>query len=111
MCAVALVGFGTVALAADTKNPTVIKFDAKEVDGKKVWLPKESKATAGESLTIEVHNSLTAPHGFNIDGYVKEQTIGANETKTFTFTPKSKGPLKISCQLHPAHVPAQINVE
>jgi hypothetical protein len=60
---------------------------------------------------VEVHNSLTAPHGFKIEGYVKDQTIGAGETKSFTFTPKESGSLKVTCHLHPAHVGAEIKVQ
>lgn len=93
------------------KPLTIIKFDAKEVNGAKVWLPKDSTAKAGEPVTLEVHNSLTAPHGFKIDGYVPETTVGAGETKSFTFTPKSKGVLKVTCHLHPAHVGAEIKVQ
>ena len=97
--------------AATLKQNTVIKFEAKEVNGAKVWLPKESTVKAGESVTLEVHNSLTAPHGFKIDGYVPETDIGAGQTKIFTITPKAKGVLKVTCHLHPAHVGAEIKVQ
>lgn len=90
---------------------TVIKFDDKEVKGAKVWLPKESTAKVGEPVTLEVHNSLEAPHGFKIEGYVPETAVGAGETKTFTITPKEKGVLKVTCHLHPAHVGAEIKVQ
>jgi FtsP/CotA-like multicopper oxidase with cupredoxin domain len=97
--------------APTIKAATIIKFDAKEVNGAKVWLPKESTAKAGEAVTLEIHNSLEAPHGFKIEGYVPETTIGAGETKSFTFTPKAKGVLKVMCHLHPAHVGAEIKVQ
>lgn len=93
------------------KAVSVIKFDAKELNGAKVWLPKNSTAKVGEPVTLEVHNSLPAPHGFKIEGYVPETAIGAGETKSFTFTPKNKGVLKVTCHLHPAHVGAEINVQ
>lgn len=93
------------------KAVTVIKFDAKELNGAKVWLPKSSTAKVGEPVTLEVHNSLEAPHGFKIEGYVPETAIGAGETKSFTFTPKSKGVLNVKCHLHPAHIGAEINVQ
>jgi plastocyanin len=93
------------------KKAEVIKFEAKEVNGAKVWLPKEWTAKAGKPLTVEAHNSLTAPHGFKIEGYVQDQTIGAGETKSFTFTPKKSGTLKVTCHLHPAHVGAEIKVQ
>lgn len=97
--------------AAVIKAATVIKFDAKEVKGAKVWLPAESTAKVGEPVTLEVHNSLEAPHGFKIEGYVPETAVGAGETKTFTFTPKEKGVLKVTCHLHPAHVGAEIKAQ
>lgn len=116
------------AFAADTKAPAkpavaakpagaptakaqVLKFEAKEENGKKIWLPLTSTAKVGEPVTLEIHNSLTAPHGFKIDGYVEPQVIGANETKTVTFTPAKKGALKVECHLHPPHVGATINVQ
>jgi len=117
ICAAVLMGFIAVmtdagtALASENKKAEVIKFEAKEVNGAKVWLPKEWTAKAGKPLTVEAHNSLTAPHGFKIEGYVKDQTIGAGETKSFTFTPKESGTLKVTCHLHPAHVGAEIKVQ
>jgi plastocyanin len=97
--------------APTIKAATIIKFDAKEVNGAKVWLPKDSTAKVGEPITLEVHNSLAAPHGFKIDGYIPATDIGAGETKSFTFTPKAKGVLKVMCHLHPAHVGAEIKVQ
>jgi len=102
----------TSVQATPTAKPAaIIKFDAKEVNGAKVWLPKDSTAKVGEPVTLEVHNSLAAPHGFKIDGYVPATDIGAGETKSFTFTPKAKGVLKVMCHLHPAHVGAEIKVQ
>jgi plastocyanin len=101
----------TTQAAPAIKAATIIKFDAKEINGAKVWLPKDSTTKAGEAVTLEVHNSLAAPHGFKIDGYVPATDIGAGETKSFTFTPKAKGVLKVMCHLHPAHVGAEIKVQ
>lgn len=101
----------TTQAAPAIKAATIIKFDAKELNGAKVWLPKDSTAKVGEPVTLEVHNSLEAPHGFKIEGYVPETAIGAGETKSFTFTPKQAGVLKVTCHLHPAHVGAEIKVQ
>lgn len=87
-----------------------VSFEAKLENGKKIWAPAETKVVAGQTLTIKVHNSLKEPHGFEIKGYLKPQTIGANETKTFTITPKETGEMTVSCHLHPAHVPAKMHV-
>lgn len=98
--------FSTLSLAANT-----IDFTAKMQDGKKIWAPAEVKVEPGKEITLKVSNTLPEPHGFEIAGHVKPQTIGAGETKTFKITPSTDGSLKVSCHLHPAHVPATIKVE
>ena len=118
-------GLGSAtSFAADAKAPAaksaaatpalkaqVLKFEGKEENGKKLWLPATSTVKVNEPVTVEIHNSMTAPHGFKIAGYVDPQVIGAGETKTVTFTPTKKGDLKVECQLHPAHVGATIKVQ
>lgn len=89
----------------------VIKLDVKEVDGKKIWSPAAATTKVNEPVTVEAHNSLAAPHGLKIEGFVPETVIGAGETKSFTFTPKKKGDLKVHCHLHPAHVDSVIKVQ
>lgn len=98
--------FSTLSLAAST-----IDFTAKLEGGKKIWAPAEVKVEPGKEITLKVSNTLPEPHGFEIAGHVKPQTIGAGETKTFKITPAADGSLKVSCHLHPAHVPATIKVE
>ncbi len=98
--------FGTLSLAA-----TTVDFTAKLEGGKKIWSPAEVKVEPGKEITLKVSNALPEPHGFEIAGHVKPQTIGAGETKTFKITPAADGNLKVSCHLHPAHVPAVIKVE
>jgi plastocyanin len=97
--------------ASEAKKAPVIRFEAKEVNGAKVWTPANATAKVGQLVTLEVTNTLSAPHGFKIDGYVADQTILPGKTQTFTITPKEKGTLKVYCQLHPAHVAANIKVE
>jgi hypothetical protein len=89
----------------------VIKLDVKEVDGKKIWSPAAATTKVNEPVTVEAHNSLSAPHGLKIEGFVPETVIGAGETKSFTFTPTKKGDLKVHCHLHPAHVDSVIKVQ
>ena len=108
----------TVATAGvEVKKPIkhivkeTVAFEARMESGKKIWAPAETKVEAGKQLEITAHNSLPEPHGFTIAGYIEPQTIGAGETKTFTLTPKKSGDLKVSCQLHPAHVPATLKVK
>ena len=103
--------FAADAKAPAAKSAAVMKFEGKEENGKKLWLPATSTVKVNEPVTVEIHNSMTAPHGFKIAGYVDPQVIGAGETKTVTFTPTKKGDLKVECQLHPAHVGATIKVQ
>lgn len=102
-----------IKTAAATPAPKahVLKFDAREEGGKKVWIPATAAVKVNEPVTLEIHNSLTAPHGFKIEGYVQPQVIGANETKIVTFTPTKAGDLNVECQLHPVHVGATIKVQ
>jgi hypothetical protein len=48
---------------AGVGNPAsnTITFEAKEIDGKKTWIPAISKVKAGSIVTLTVHNSLTGP--------------------------------------------------
>ena len=88
-----------------------LALEVKLEGGKKIWSPAETQVEAGKPLEITAHNSLGEPHGFTIPGYIEPQTIGAGETKTFTIIPKKSGDLKISCHLHPAHVPATLKIK
>ncbi len=94
-----------------TASSHTIKLDVKEVDGKKIWSPAAATTKVNQPVTVEAHNSLAAPHGIKIEGFVPETVIGAGETKTFTFTPTKKGDLKVHCHLHPAHVDSVIKVQ
>lgn len=100
------VACGPLALAA-----TTIDFTAKMDGGKKIWAPAEVKIEAGKEVTLKVSNTLPEPHGFEIAGHITPQVIGAGETKTYKIKPKADESLKVSCHLHPAHVPATIKVE
>ncbi len=97
---------------ANAKNlAQVVSFEAKLEGGKKIWAPAEIKIESGKTVELKVHNALPEPHGFTIAGYIEPQTIGAGETRTFTVTPKKSEDLKVSCHLHPAHVPATLKVK
>ena len=88
-----------------------LALEVKLEGGKKIWSPAETQVEAGKPLEITAHNSLGEPHGFTIPGYIAPQIIGAGVTKTFTITPKKSEDLKISCHLHPAHVPATLKIK
>ncbi|NBQ53286.1 MAG: hypothetical protein EBU49_06880 [Proteobacteria bacterium] len=94
-----------------TTDKTSLALDVKLEGGKKIWSPAEAKVEAGKPLEITAHNSLGEPHGLTIPGYIEPQTIGAGETKKFLITPKKSGDLKVSCHLHPAHVPATLKIQ
>ena len=96
---------------AKSSDKATLALDVKLEGGKKIWWPAETKVEAGKPLEITAHNSLGEPHGLTIPGYLEPQTIGAGETKKFTITPKNDGDLKVSCHLHPAHVPATLKIK
>lgn len=89
-----------------------ITLTNKIVDGKKTWLPADVKLKAGEKVELTLVNTLPDPHGFTAPGMAKDVVVNGNETKVVTFTaPKDKGPVKFSCQLHPAHVGGTFEVQ
>lgn len=94
-----------------SSDKATLALDVKLEGGKKIWWPAETKVEAGKPLEITAHNSLGEPHGLTIPGYLEPQTIGAGETKKFMITPKKGGEIKVSCHLHPAHVPATLKIK
>lgn len=89
-----------------------LTFTNKLVGGKKTWVPSEAKAKAGEKLEIVLVNKLPDPHGFNAPGLLKAPlVVQGNATATVMVDPPAAGTYKFNCQLHPAHVGGQIQVQ
>lgn len=107
---VTMAGPSTKTIQPATQKIQVIEFEARLEGGKKIWAPAELKIEPGKTVELKVHNALPEPHGFTIAGHVEPQTIGAGETKTFRISPEKSEDLKVSCHLHPAHVPATLKV-
>lgn len=111
----------TGAFAAEKSKPTAapavasevqkITFTNEMVDGKKTWIPADANVKAGSEVEITLINILAEPHGFTVPGLVENIVVGPNETKTVKASAKKAGHYKFSCQLHPAHVGGQINVQ
>ena len=80
-------------------------------DGKKTWLPTNIKTAQGETVTLELVNTLDAPHGFQIDDLKITKVVPANSSTTVTFKTETVGTMNYKCQLHPAHVGGKIIVE
>lgn len=98
---------GAVAATQIVEQVTVTN---KLIDGKKTWVPSEVKVHPGAKVELTLVNTLPDPHGFNAAGMADKVVVGANETKTVTFTAGKAGETKFNCQLHPAHVGGKIVV-
>jgi hypothetical protein len=87
-----------------------ITFENKLVDGKKTWLPKMTEVAAGKT-TVKIVNTLAEPHGFNMPGVANSLVIQGNETKVLKDVDLKAGKYSVSCQMHPAHVGADVVVK
>ncbi|MBV8983713.1 MAG: cupredoxin domain-containing protein [Acidimicrobiia bacterium] len=66
--------------------------------------------TQGDKIDLRVDNTTEKAHGFSIDAFNIHRVVEPNTAQTVSFTPKKTGEFKVYCQLHPAHVPANIIV-
>lgn len=108
--------FSVSAFGADAPKAAApvqkVTFTNKLIDGKKTWIPNDAKVPAGSTLEITLVNTLDDPHGFTAPGLTAEPVVvGGKETKTVTVQATNKGDFKFSCQMHPAHVGGQIEVQ
>jgi nitrosocyanin len=83
-----------------------------EADGVKFWLPSTIVVKKGD--TVKIHAVSKVPgansvHGLAIDAF-KIQDVIDTKGKDITFTADKAGVFDIRCQLHPAHVGAQLVV-
>ena len=67
-------------------------------------------ATEGDKVNIHLENATEKAHGFSIDAFNIHRVIQPHQPETVSFTPNKTGQFKVYCQLHPAHVPAQMIV-
>lgn len=66
--------------------------------------------TEGDKVNLRVDNTTAKAHGFSIDAFNIHRVVDAHQAQTVSFTPKKTGQYRVYCQLHPAHVPAQMIV-
>jgi len=67
-------------------------------------------ATEGDKVNIHLENATEKAHGFSIDAFNIHRVLQPHQPETVSFTPNKTGQFKVYCQLHPAHVPAQMIV-
>ena len=67
-------------------------------------------ATEGDKVDLRIDNDTDKDHGFSIDALNIHRVVKPHQPQTVSFTPKKTGEYRIYCQLHPAHVPAQLIV-
>jgi len=98
-------------LAACGNNKTEhFRVNATVVNGTPAFSVGTITVTEGDKVDIRVDNSTEKDHGFSIDAENVHRVIKPHQPQTVSFTPKKTGEFRIYCQLHPAHVPAQLIV-
>jgi nitrosocyanin len=98
-------------LRADSPHEfTVVNL---EYEGSKVFVPSVLVVHKGDTVKIKVINNIKSEppqHGFAIPDFKIEEVVNRGETKEVQFTADKAGVFDIKCQLHPAHVHAQLVV-
>ena len=82
-------------------------------EGAKMFVPSVLIAEQGEKVQIKVVNKIPGDppnHGFSIPAFGVEEVVNSGETKTVEFVADKAGLFDVKCQLHPAHVSAQLIV-
>ncbi len=82
-------------------------------EGAKMFVPSVLIAEQGEKVQIKVVNKIPGDppnHGFSIPAFGVEEVVNSGETKTVEFMADKAGLFDVKCQLHPAHVSAQLIV-
>ncbi len=83
-----------------------------EANGVKFWLPSTIVVKKGDTVKIEATSKIpgaNSVHGFEISDF-KVKEIVNEKGKTVEFKADKSGVFAIGCQLHPAHVGAQLVV-
>ncbi len=103
---------GALVLAGCAGNHKTEKFQisATSVNGASAFNVGTITVTEGDKVDLRLGNSTDKAHGFSIDAFGIHKVIQAGQFQTVSFTPNKTGQFKIYCQLHPAHVPAQMIV-
>ena len=115
------VSLGVIALGAAALIPGPLCADSTheftvinvEYEGTKVFAPATLVVHKGDTVKIKVINNIKSEppqHGFAIPDFKIEEVVNRGEPKEVQFTADKAGVFDIKCQLHPAHVHAQLVV-
>ncbi len=101
--------------AGEAEAEAVRKFTVVNVlyEGSKIFVPSVLIVEKGEKVQIKVINKIPGDppnHGFAIPAFGVEEVVNSGESKTVEFTADKAGLFEVKCQLHPAHVHAQLLV-
>ena len=107
----AAVAAATAALAACGNNTTDhLKISDQLINGKPGFSIATVTVTKGDKVDVRLDNPLPVAHGFSIDDFGIHRVAPLHASEEFTFRATKVGQFRIYCQLHPAHVPAQMIV-
>jgi nitrosocyanin len=82
-----------------------------EYEGTKIWLPSLIVVKKGDRVRIKLINNVpSGEHGFAITEFNVVDKVFKGEPRTVEFTADKAGIYKIFCQIHPAHIGAQLMV-
>ncbi len=106
---------GWAAHHEEGEAAAVRKFTVVNVlyEGSKMFVPSVLIAEKGETVQIKIINKIPGDppnHGFAIPAFGVEEVVNSGETKTVEFSADKAGLFDVKCQLHPAHVHAQLLV-
>ena len=109
-----ILGFIAVVSAASSALAETRSFrlDAVEIDGVKFWLPSTIVVKKGDTVKIEAMSKVpgaNSVHGLEIKEFKVQEVIN-EKGKIVEFKADKAGVFAIGCQLHPAHVGAQLVV-
>jgi plastocyanin len=100
----------TLGAQAAEQSFTVVNI---EYEGSKVFVPSTLVVHQGDHVKIKVVNNIKSDpnqHGFAITEYKIEKVVTRGEPQEVEFDAKEAGIFPIKCQLHPAHVGAELVV-
>ena len=94
-----------------TKVTKTFTITNKLVENAKVWIPEFKTVKAGETIQLNLVNTLDAPHGFEVLGVAKAVIVPPKKTSTLNITVPKKDHLAFKCHMHPAHIGGVIKIE
>jgi nitrosocyanin len=101
--ALALVACGGSKTVSHGVNATL-------VNGKPAFSVGTLTVTEGDTVDLRVGNDTDKDHGFSIDAFNIHRVVQPRKPQTVKFKATKTGQFRIYCQLHPAHLPAELIV-